>query len=58
MPPIENELEVVGFVKSGMIVSSPKSARRARPSLSIRIFALANVSKREGEVQGRESYPF
>ena len=58
MPPIENELEEVGFVKSGTIVRSPKSDRRAWPSWSIRIFALVKVSRREGKAGEMESYPF
>ena len=58
MPPIENELEEVVLVKSGMIVRSPKSDRRAWPSWSIRIFAFVNVSREEGKAGGMVSYPF
>jgi len=58
VPPSTCVTEVV-FALSETIVSRPKSARRARPSRSIRMLALSRVSGRT-EVPRRDlmAYPF
>ena len=59
MPPFADELEAVGFVGSETMVRSPKSARRAWPSWSIRILALVKegVLESGSATKCSNSYP-